>query len=77
MMTVDFMRTVDRYIGIPLCLIFSAFDKILKFLPRKKGKTPHKILIIQLSEMGVAVGTASVGVGCSASSAMSNFFFVS
>lgn len=54
-MTVDFMRTVDRYIGIPLCLISSAFDKILKFLPRKKGKTPHKILIIQLSEMGVAV----------------------
>jgi len=55
MMTVDFMRTVDRYIGIPLCLVFSGFNRILKFFPRKKSKTPHKILIIQLSEMGVAV----------------------
>lgn len=55
MITVDFMRKVDRFVGIPLCLFFSAFDKILYFFPRKKSKIPKNILILQLSEMGATV----------------------
>jgi ADP-heptose:LPS heptosyltransferase len=54
-MTVELMRKVDRYIGISLCLVLSVFDRILKFLPRKKSTTPNKILILQLSEMGATV----------------------
>lgn len=54
-MKVDFMRVVDRYVGSPLCLIFSMINRILRFLPREKSRIPRKILIIQLSEMGVAV----------------------
>lgn len=55
MMTVDCMRKIDRFIGIPLCYLLSGFDRILKLFPGKKSTTPHKILILQLSEMGATV----------------------
>ncbi|MDP0589524.1 MAG: glycosyltransferase family 9 protein [Candidatus Endonucleobacter bathymodioli] len=54
-MKVDTMRTIDRYIGIPLCFIISSFFKLKETLFRPKAKKPKKVLFIELSEMGSAI----------------------
>jgi len=59
-MGVDFMRIVDRWVGVPMCLLFSLFDYILKIFIRPKAKRPIcKILFIQLSEMGSTISAYS------------------
>ena len=55
-MTVDLMRYIDKWMGIPLCFIFSVMNRILRFFTSQK--TPEqikKILIIQLSERGAVI----------------------
>ena len=52
-MKVDTMRFVDKYFGVPLCLIGTAIFKI--FLRPKKNDKPKNILFIELSEMGSAI----------------------
>ncbi len=52
-MKVDTMRFVDKYFGVPLCLIGTAFFKI--FGRPKKNIKPKNILFIELSEMGSAI----------------------
>lgn len=52
-MKVDTMRFVDKYFGVPLCLIGTAVFKI--FLRPKKNVKPKNILFIELSEMGSAI----------------------
>ena len=52
-MKVDTMRFVDKYFGVPLCLIGTAVFKI--FLKPKKNVKPKNILFIELSEMGSAI----------------------
>ncbi|MDR0454553.1 MAG: hypothetical protein LBH05_07065 [Deferribacteraceae bacterium] len=52
-MTVDTMRAIDRYLGIPLCFIATIICKIF-FRPKKDVK-PQKVLFIELSEMGSAI----------------------
>ncbi|MFZ2542354.1 MAG: glycosyltransferase family 9 protein [Gallionella sp.] len=52
-MNIKFQRAVDRYIGIPICALFSLLDRI-------RGKAtittpPRRILVILLSEMGSLV----------------------
>ena len=57
-MSIKFARSVDRYVGIPICLFLTFLYKIQKsFAISKKGYSsqPKKILFIQLSEMGSMV----------------------
>jgi ADP-heptose:LPS heptosyltransferase len=52
-MNISFQRTVDRYIGVPICAVFSVFDRIFR---RAVVAGPQRaILVILLSEMGSLV----------------------
>jgi len=51
-MNIRFQRAVDRYLGVPLCALFSVLDRLWR--PRPAGK-PRRILDILLSEMGSLV----------------------
>lgn len=52
-MDIRFQRAVDRYIGVPLCALFS-FVHLFRRRTRTAGP-PRKILVILLSEMGSLV----------------------
>ncbi|MDP0561225.1 MAG: glycosyltransferase family 9 protein [Candidatus Endonucleobacter sp. (ex Gigantidas childressi)] len=54
-MKVDTMRTIDRYVGIPLCFIISVFFKLKEIFFRPKAIKPKRVLFIELSEMGSAI----------------------
>ncbi len=55
-MNVNFMRTVDRKVGIPVCFFLSIIHGIGKlFKPPKIIRKPRRILFIELSEMGSMV----------------------
>ncbi len=55
-MNVNFMRTIDRRVGIPICFFLSIIHGIGKlFSPPKIIKKPQRILFIELSEMGSMV----------------------
>ncbi len=57
-MTVNLMRRIDYWLGIPLCFLLSGINTSLKILGLKKAgkKTPpKKILFIKLSELGAIV----------------------
>ncbi len=55
-MNVNFMRTIDRKVGIPICFFLSIIHGIGKiFSPPKIIKKPRRILFIELSEMGSIV----------------------
>jgi lipopolysaccharide heptosyltransferase II len=50
---ISFQRAVDRYVGVPLCALFSLIDGLL---PTARPQVPpRRILIILLSEMGSLV----------------------
>ena len=52
-MDISFQRAVDRYVGVPICALFSLIDGLL---PRARPSgPPRRILIILLSEMGSLV----------------------
>jgi lipopolysaccharide heptosyltransferase II len=50
---ISFQRAVDRYVGVPICALFSLIDRIYRPAPR--SGPPRRILIILLSEMGSLV----------------------
>lgn len=55
-MQVDTMRTIDRWLGIPLCFIATALVRLADLLSGGGRRTkPGKVLFIELSEMGSAV----------------------
>jgi ADP-heptose:LPS heptosyltransferase len=55
-MQVDTLRFLDRYLGIPLCWIFTLARRLESFVRTKQPlPSPRKILIIKLSEMGSTV----------------------
>jgi len=56
-MTVDSMRKVDRYIGVPLCLLITPIVWLgeLVRLGAKKKNDVSRTLFIELSEMGSAI----------------------
>jgi ADP-heptose:LPS heptosyltransferase len=58
-MNVNFMRFVDRWIGIPICIILSIFNNITGVFKSKKQRSIKKILFIQISEMGSAISAYS------------------
>ena len=59
-MNVDFMRIVDKWVGVPLCFFLSLVDSVLRLF-KKHGRKQRieKILFIQLSEMGSAISANS------------------
>lgn len=55
-MNVNFMRMIDRRVGIPICFFLSIIHGIGRiFSPPKIIKKPQRILFIELSEMGSMV----------------------
>ena len=55
-MQVDRMRKIDRWVGIPLCFVFTCFEYLTRpFKRRQKRQDPQKIMFIELSEMGSIV----------------------
>lgn len=58
MKTSDLFRLLDRWVGIPLCLLFSILTPLkrwwLHIFP-KNSTNPQKILVIKLVEMGAVV----------------------
>jgi len=52
-MNIKFQRAVDRLIGVPICAFFSLLDRL--FGKPVVAATPHRILVILLSEMGSLV----------------------
>ena len=56
-MDIRFQRAVDKYAGVPLCALFTAWDWCIRKLGlrRKRPETPQRILVILLSEMGSLV----------------------
>ena len=57
LMDIRFQRAVDKYAGVPLCALFTAWDWGLRKLGlrRKRQGAPQRILVILLSEMGSLV----------------------
>ena len=55
-MNVDLTRKIDYWIGIPFCFIFSILFKIKsRFVPLSSRETIHRVIFLQISEMGSAV----------------------
>lgn len=55
-MNINFQRTVDRWVGVPLCAGLSLFEKLrVFFVGQAKPQPPRRILIVLLSEMGSLV----------------------
>ena len=54
-MTVELMRKIDYFVGIPVCFILSIKRRVEKFFLIKRKKKIKKILLIGISEMGSIV----------------------
>ncbi len=55
-MNIQFQRTVDRLVGVPVCALFSFVERVRRmFAGEPRSATPRRILIILLSEMGSLV----------------------
>jgi ADP-heptose:LPS heptosyltransferase len=55
-MGVDALRLLDRILGMPLCWFLTIVRRLgLLALPSKSPPSPHRVLIIKLSEMGSTV----------------------
>jgi lipopolysaccharide heptosyltransferase II len=52
-MNIRFQRALDRYVGVPLCALFSLLHRLHRPAPR--ADRPRRILVILLSEMGSLV----------------------
>jgi len=49
------MRKIDKFLGIPLCFLFTIIEKLR--INKKHKSPPEKILITQISEMGSQIMT--------------------
>jgi hypothetical protein len=57
-LNVDTMRSIDRWVGVPLCALitpFVIFGDWLKVRFCRPIERPQKLLFIELSEMGSAI----------------------
>ncbi|MCG6936193.1 MAG: glycosyltransferase family 9 protein [Proteobacteria bacterium] len=54
-MKVDTMRKIDYYAGVPLCFVLTLWFGLVHVFSPAKRKTPRKVLLIELSEMGSAI----------------------
>ena len=56
--SVNTMRAIDHWVGVPLCAIVSPFVALIdgiKNIFGRDNKTPKRLLFIELSEMGSAI----------------------
>ena len=56
--SVNTMRAIDHWVGVPLCAIASPLVVLIDGVKRifsRGPKTPKKLLFIELSEMGSAI----------------------
>ena len=58
-MNLGFLHLVDYWAGIPLCAVVSAAERVRTALSRAPEMPPHRVLLIELSEMGSAVLAAA------------------
>ncbi|MEE8482310.1 MAG: hypothetical protein V3S12_03065, partial [Acidiferrobacterales bacterium] len=54
-MNVNLMRKIDYYAGIPLTFIATGIVKLMDRLTQPAQASPHRVLFIELSEMGSAI----------------------
>jgi len=55
-MNVDFMRWIDRSVGVPICFLLSVIHGLRKLISKPRLiRDPNKILFIEMSEMGSIV----------------------
>lgn len=54
-MNVDLMRKIDYYAGVPLTFIATGIVKLMDRLTQPTQASPHRVLFIELSEMGSAI----------------------
>ena len=54
-MNVDTMRRIDHLAGVPLCWLATPLVKLLDWLGRGRERRPHRVLFVELSEMGSAI----------------------
>lgn len=57
-LSVDTMRTIDHRVGVPLCALFSPIVALLDWITlllKGPAGAPHRLLFIELSEMGSAI----------------------
>lgn len=57
-MSVDTMRIIDYYVGIPLCFfagLWLKFVRLLRLLPLEESLRPRRVAFLELSEMGSAI----------------------
>ena len=54
-MNVDLMRKIDYYAGVPLAFIATGIVKLMDRLTQPTKAMPHRVLFIELSEMGSAI----------------------
>lgn len=54
-MKIDTMRKVDYFAGIPLCFLATLLIRLADLFAGRPFQRPHKVLFIELSEMGSAI----------------------
>jgi len=54
-MNITLIRTIDYYLGIPLCFLLTMVQKILRRKPLPSANEARKILLMDLSEMGSTI----------------------
>lgn len=54
-MHVDTMRSIDYWVGVPLCFVGSCVQKVARLFPSLAKKEPKNVLLIELSEMGSTI----------------------
>ena len=54
-MKVNTMRVIDRYVGVPLCLLICTLYRMVEWVLRPNCRQPKNVLLVELSEMGSAV----------------------
>ena len=54
-MNVDLMRKIDYYAGVPLTFIATGIVKLMDRFTQPARALPHRVLFIELSEMGSAI----------------------
>lgn len=54
-MRIQTMRTIDYFVGIPLCFLASLVQKVWSLCQRTHPIYPQKVLFIELSEMGSTI----------------------
>ncbi|MBT4791670.1 MAG: hypothetical protein HON90_08880 [Halobacteriovoraceae bacterium] len=50
-----FLLNIDKYLGVPLCFMFDAFNKVQGYFFSQKDFYSKKVLIVKFAEMGATI----------------------